>query len=88
LAPQVDSPAHRVATDSSSVWEAQAPTSRLRASARQQLASLRQAQEMSHAARPQERLRAASQQQVELAMAPEELVDAPAVWQRQGLSQD
>jgi hypothetical protein len=59
LALQVDSLAHRVATDSSSVWEAPVPTSRLRASARKQQASLRQAQEMLHGARPQERLRAA-----------------------------
>jgi hypothetical protein len=88
LALQVDSLAHRVATDSSSVWEAPAPTSRRRASVRPQQASLRQTQEMLHGARPQERRRAASRQQVELAVAPEELMDAPAVWQRLGLTQD
>ena len=78
----MDSLAHRVAADSSSVWEALAPTLRLRASARQQQASLRQAQEMLHGARPQER------QRVELAVAPEGQGDAPTVWQLLGLTQD
>jgi hypothetical protein len=69
--------------DSNSVWEAPVPSSRLRVDARQQQAWLRQAQEKLHGAR----LPAASQQQ-ELAVAPEEQVDAPTAWQQPCLAQE
>jgi hypothetical protein len=85
LALPVDSLAHREVTDSSSVWEA--PTSRLRAVARTQRFSLRQALQKLHGVRPQALLRAASKQQ-ELAVTPGELVDAPAAWLRLDLAQE
>jgi hypothetical protein len=88
LALPADSLAHREAMDSNLVWEAPALPLRPRTNAQQQ-ASLRRAQEMWRGAPPQARLRASSRQQEELAVAPEEHVDALAAWrQRLGLARD
>jgi len=89
LAPPADSLAHREAADSNSVWEAPAQPLRQQTDALLQQASLRRAQEMWRGAPPQARLRAPSRQQEELAVAPEEHVDALAAWRkRPGLVRD
>jgi hypothetical protein len=88
LALPADSLARREAVDSNWVWEAPARPLRQRPDAQQQ-ASLRRAQEMWRGVPPQARLRAFSRQQEELAVAPEEHVDALAAWrQRPGLARD
>jgi hypothetical protein len=82
LALPADSHAHREAVDSNSVWEPSAKASRLLAHARPLQASVSQAQEKLRVERSQERLQAALRLQAELAVAPQEQLDALAAWQQ------